>query len=138
MHEELFAAQRASGSLRGRVVVTGYVPERDLGALYSGARAFVFPSSYEGFGLPPLEAMQCGTPVVASNATAIPEVVGDAGILVDPSDDDGLCQAMRDLLTDDALREGASRRGLARAERFSWVSSAAKTLEAYWTAVGGR
>jgi glycosyltransferase involved in cell wall biosynthesis len=110
---------------------TGYVPDEDLSALYSGARAFVFPSLYEGFGLPLLEAMQCEVPVIASNTTSIPEVVGDAGILVDPKDVDALCQALLDLLTDNSLSQELKRKGLERAKLFSWDKSAADTVEVY-------
>src|SRR4029079_4127564 len=91
----------------------GHVPDDDLAPLYSGALAFVYPSFCEGFGLPPLEAMQCGTPVIASNATSLPEVVGDAGILLDPTDEDGLCRAVLDLYRNERLRRDMSRESLA-------------------------
>ena len=129
--ESIVAAEK----LAGQVVLTGYVPDADLAPLYSGALAFVFPSLAEGFGLPPLEAMQCGAPVICSDRTSLPEVVGDAGILVDPEDEDALCDAMQQVLDGSALREELSRRGLARAGRFSWQRCAADHLVAYRAAV---
>jgi len=116
---------------KDRIIITGYVPDEDLSAIYSGATAFVFPSLYEGFGLPILEAMQCGTPVISSNSTSLPEVVGDAGILVDPKDQDQLCQAMLDILTDESLRENLKHKGLERAKQFSWEKCANETVEIY-------
>ncbi len=76
------------------MILTGYVPEKDLPALYSGATCFVYPSYFEGFGLPPLEAMQCGAPVIVGNQTSLPEVVGDAAVLVDPFDVDAMATAI--------------------------------------------
>jgi len=113
------------------VIFTGYVPEADLPALYSGADLFVFPSLYEGFGLPPLEAMACGTPVVCSNAASLPEVVGDAAITVDPYDVEGLAEAMQRVLTDTGLREELREKGLARAKRFTWERAAKETIAVY-------
>jgi glycosyltransferase involved in cell wall biosynthesis len=108
----------------------GDVAEEELPALLSGALCFVFPSLHEGFGLPPLEAMACGTPVLASNRTSIPEVVGDAGLLVEP-DEEALADGLRRLLADDTLRDELRRRGLARAARFTWKRTAERTLEAW-------
>lgn len=136
MYEEVFAALEESPRHRARVIFPGYVPDEDLSAVYGGALAFVFPSLYEGFGLPLLEAMSCGTPVISSDATALPEVVGDAGLLVGPLDQDALCNAMYKLLNDDELRRDLSRRGLARATEFSWDRCAAETVKAYEVAVG--
>ena len=121
--------------LRGRVVRTGYVDDEELAPLYSGATAFVYPSLYEGFGLTPLEAMQCGAPVITSNTSSFPEVVGDAGILLDPADGDGLCQAILDVHRDAALRAGMRERSLARAARFSWERCTRATLDAYRAAL---
>ncbi len=121
--------------LRGRVIFTGYVDDADLAPLYSGALAFAYPSLYEGFGLPPLEAMQCGTPVIASNTSSLPEVVGDAGLLVDPRDPDALAQAILDVYSDGALRADLSRRALARAQEFSWARYARETVGAYRAAI---
>jgi len=114
-----------------RIVYTGFILDEDLSAIYSGATAFIFPSLYEGFGLPPLEAMQCGTPVITSNKTSLPEVVGDAGIMVDPKDEDALCQAMFNLLNNNTLSEELRRKGLEQAKKFSWGKCAADTAEVY-------
>ncbi len=103
----------------------------DLPALYCGASLLAMPSRYEGFGLPVLEAMQCGTPVVASNRAALPEVLGDAGVLVDPQDPAGIAGALERVLSDFALRADLRARGLARAARFSWARAARETLEQY-------
>jgi glycosyltransferase involved in cell wall biosynthesis len=105
------------------------VAEEDLPYLLSGAELLVMPSLYEGFGLPALEAMACGTPVVASNAGAIPEVVGEAALLVGPTDTEALADAMRRVLTDRALWKDLAERGLARATQFSWGETAKGTLE---------
>ena len=113
----------------GHVKKVGYVSQEELVALYSGAKAFVFPSYYEGFGLPPLEAMACGTPVIASNRSSIPEVVGDAGILVDPDDEEALARHLQRLDTDETLRLILSKKGLKRAKLFSWKDSAKKLYE---------
>ncbi len=100
-------------------------------AIYRGAIAFVFPSRYEGFGLPPLEALACGVPVVGSNTSSIPEIVGDAGVLLPPDDAEGMARAMIQLVTDYDLRAELSRRALIQAARFSWVRTARETLAAY-------
>lgn len=117
--------------LRDRIIVTGYVDDQDLAAIYSGALAFVYPSFYEGFGLPPLEAMQCGIPVITSNTSSLPEVVGDAGIQVDPNDNDALCQAMLEMLRNDELRHQLSHRSRERAGLFSWEACADVTINHY-------
>jgi glycosyltransferase involved in cell wall biosynthesis len=114
-----------------RVVFTGWVPEEDKPALYRGARALVFPSLYEGFGLPPLEALACGTPVIASNRGSLPEIVGDGGLLLEPDDVEGLAAAMQKLLNDDTLREDLREKGLAHAAKFSWEKTARETLAVY-------
>lgn len=113
------------------VVFTGYVPEDDLPHLYNLSDLFVFPSLYEGFGLPPLEAMACGCPVITSDAASLPEVVGDAAVMVDPRDVEGLAGRMRDALRDPDLREGLRERGLRQAGRFSWDRTARETLDLY-------
>jgi glycosyltransferase involved in cell wall biosynthesis len=117
--------------LEPHVHVTGYVAEEDLPALYSGADLFVFPSLYEGFGLPVLEAMACGTPVVTSAVSSLPEVAGDAALLVDPFDVDALTTAMRRVLEDPALTSSLRERGQARAAQFSWERTARETLAVY-------
>jgi glycosyltransferase involved in cell wall biosynthesis len=133
---KVLEALEAAGPVRDRIVVPGYVADEDLAALYSGASAFVYPSLYEGFGLPPLEAMQCGVPVITSNTSSLPEVVGDAGILLDPNDADGLSQAMLEVCSRPALRESMSAKSLERARQFSWERCTRKTLAAYRTALG--
>ena len=112
------------GSVRDRVLRIGYVDDGDLAALYSDAEFFVYPSLYEGFGLPPLEAMQCGTPVISSNTSSLPEVVGDAALTVAPDDLDGMIAAMTRLANDAGLREDLRMRGLMRARSFSWDRTA--------------
>jgi glycosyltransferase involved in cell wall biosynthesis len=110
---------------------TGYVDEEDLPALYSGATCFVYPSYFEGFGLPILEAMQSGVPVIAGNRTSIPQVVGEAGLLFDPFDTNALVEALRRMLDDANYREALRSRGLQRASEFSWRKTAQLTLKAY-------
>jgi glycosyltransferase involved in cell wall biosynthesis len=109
----------------------GWVEEDDKPALYSSAIAFAFASVYEGFGLPPLEAMACGTPVICSSASSLPEVVGDAAITIDPNDVDAWAEAMRVVLTDDARRSEMRERGIAQAKKFSWRKCAEETLAVY-------
>ncbi len=101
----------------------GFQPHDTLAAFYRLARAFVFPSLYEGFGLPPLEAMACGTPVVTSNVSSLPEIAGDAALLVDPYDADAIAEGIHRAVTDEALRADLITRGKARARAFSWSQS---------------
>lgn len=129
--ESIFQELDRLGSLRERVVVTGFVPDEDLAPIYSHASMFVYPSLLEGFGLPPLEAMQCGVPVITSNTSSLPEVVGDAGITVSPTDADALCQAMATLFRDTELRQDLARRARERAATFSWARCASETVQAY-------
>lgn len=138
MYEEVFAALEESPRHRARVLFPGYLPEEDLGAVYGGALAFVYPSLYEGFGLPALEAMACGTAVIASDTTSLPEVVGGAGLLVDPTDADALCGAMLRVAGDAGLRAELGRKGLERAAEFSWARCAAQTADVYRVAAGAR
>lgn len=138
MYDDIFVAAQASEKHSSRVIFTGYIPDEDLSEVYSGAKAFIFPSLYEGFGLPPLEAMQCGTPVITSNTTSLPEVVGDAGILVNPKDEDSLCQAMLDILSNTALCQRLSQNALVRSSQFSWAKCAADTIEVYKAAIAAR
>lgn len=123
---------------QGRVILTGYVDDEALACLYSGCVAFAFPSLYEGFGLPVLEAMQCGAPVITSNITALPEVAGDAALLVDPTDTDALAHALQRVLAEPELRAALRARGFKRAAQFSWAQTARLTAEAYRFAFGGR
>jgi glycosyltransferase involved in cell wall biosynthesis len=112
-------------------VICRFVTDEDKPAIYSDASLFVFPSLYEGFGLDPLEAMSCGAPVVCSNRTSLPEVVGDAALSVDPADTRGLVEAMRSVLTDNALANDLRARALRRAARFNWRKTAGETLAIY-------
>ena len=118
------------------VILTGYVPESDLPALYSGALALVYPSYFEGFGLPPLEAMQCGTAVIVGDRTSLPEVVGDAGVMVDPFDEDDIAAAIEKVINDSNLREQLRVKGLERAKLFNWRKTARQTLAVYQKAAG--
>ena len=123
--------------LRDAVHFLGGVPNEELVYLYNAARLFVLPSFYEGFGLPPLEAMACGTPVIVSNVSSLPEVVGDAGMLVAPEDVEGLTVAMWRVLTDDNLRKEMRAKGLKRAATFSWERAARETLDVYYKVAHG-
>ncbi len=117
--------------LEDRVHVLGFVPDEDLPALYTLADAFVYPSLYEGFGIPVLEAMACGTPVAASNATAIPEVAGRAALLFDPTDVEAIAGALARLLDDDVTARRLRSDGQIQAARFSWERTARETLKVY-------
>jgi len=134
-YEPIFAEAERLREVRDRIHFTGYADDVDLAPLYSGALAFVYPSLYEGFGLPVLEAMQCGTPVITSSTSSLPEVVGDAGLLVDPQDGAALCQAMLALYEDADRRAELSSRAVARAGRFSWERCAHETVAAYRQAI---
>jgi glycosyltransferase involved in cell wall biosynthesis len=123
------AKQLAEGNDRIRFL--GPISDADLPALYSSALAFVFVSEYEGFGLPPLEAMACGTPVIASNTSSLPEVVGDAGLLVDPHDVGAIAAALARIMDDAVLQADLKQRSLARAAQFSWEQTARLTLDVY-------
>ena len=128
LYDDIFAQVRKLG-IADRVVLTGYVPDADLPALLSGALAFVFPSLYEGFGLPVLEAMACGTPVICSNTSSLPEVAGEAALLVDPLDSHELAGAIHRIATDARLRRLLVARGLEQVARFSWQRCARETLQ---------
>jgi glycosyltransferase involved in cell wall biosynthesis len=118
----------ASSDIRDNILITGYVPASELAPLYTGAEIFVFPSLYEGFGLPVLEAMQCGCPVITSNSSSIPEVAGDAAIMLDPEDVNGLAAYMDRVLKNSSLRNDLARKGLKRSKLFSWKKSAQALL----------
>ncbi|NLH09277.1 MAG: glycosyltransferase family 4 protein [Chloroflexi bacterium] len=135
LEDPLYAQIEALG-LGDRVQFIGFAADEDLPALYSAAQVFAFPSLYEGFGLPPLEAMACGVPVVASRASSVPEVVGEAGVLIDPLDVDDLAGALARALADEALRAELTRRGLEQARRFSWAESARQLREHYARLLG--
>jgi len=115
--------------LQEDIMFLGYVPEEDLPELYNIAELFVFPSFYEGFGLPALEAMACGTPVITSNSSSLPEIVGDTGIMVNPYNISDLAEAMHKVLGNKELRKNMISRGLKRASLFSWETSAQETLK---------
>lgn len=121
-----------------KAYILGYVPANDLPFLYSGARAFVFPSLYEGFGLPPLEAMSCGTPVITSNTSSIPEVVGSAGLMVSIGDVDAMKSHIEAVCEDDNVHTKLSIAGLKQSENFSWAECANQTFDAYQYALNGK
>ena len=133
-NETMSAAQR--DALSADIRFTGYVADEDLNALYSGATCFVYPSYFEGFGLPILEAMKCGTPVIAGDRTSIPEVAGEAALLFDPFDVQSLVEALKRILNDSDYRATLSARGLQRANEFSWQTTARLTLAVYEKAAG--
>lgn len=124
--------------IQSTTIKTGYVPREDLPSLYSGATVFVYPSLYEGFGLPPLEAMACGTPVITSNVSSLPEVVGEAGIQVPPEDVERLSEEIESLLGDDQRRTFLIQKGLERAKQFTWEKCAGMTLEVYDRVMRGK
>jgi len=122
--------------LTDRVVFTGYINDDDLVDLFNAADVFAYPSLYEGFGLPVIEAMACGAPVLTSNVTSIPEVAGDAAILIDPRDTAAIADGLKRMLTDAALRHALREKGLARSASFSWASCARATFASYQAAIG--
>jgi glycosyltransferase involved in cell wall biosynthesis len=138
MNDEIYSTAHEIPKFSSRIIFTDYIPDSELSEIYSGATAFVFPSLYEGFGLPVLEAMKCGTPVITSNTTSLPEVAGDAAILIDPLNEDELCQAMLDLIKDSQLRQELTQRGLSRSNQFSWKKCADDTFNAYATIVNSQ
>lgn len=129
--DEIMTEAGRSDTLRSRLVFTGFVPDEDLASLYSGATAFVYPSLYEGFGLPPLEAMQCGLPVITSNVSSLPEVVGDAALLVPPTDADALAQAILTVVNSDSLRAELATKAIQWAKLFSWDKFIAEHVALY-------
>jgi glycosyltransferase involved in cell wall biosynthesis len=137
MYDRIFEQVESLG-LANRVRFPGYVPQEDLPGLYGGARVFAYPSRYEGFGLPVLEAMRCGVPVVTTNVSSMPEVAGEGAILVDPDDVSGLADALVRLVEDRALAAELARRGREQASRFSWERCAIETRRVYQQVVSGR
>jgi alpha-1,3-rhamnosyl/mannosyltransferase len=119
---------------QGLVKELGYVPEASLGPLMKAATLLCFPSLYEGFGLPPLEAAACGTPVVCSNGASLPEVMGEAAVYVDPRRPEDIARGLLSVLEDEALRDALKQRGPERAARFTWEKCAAQTIEVYHAA----
>ncbi len=130
-YEPIFQEIAKFNKLKERIIFTGYVADEDMAPLYSDALVFVYPSLYEGFGLPPLEAMQCGAPVIASNTSSLPEVIGNAGMMLDPLDRDGLCQGILNIYHDTSLRKELSISSIKQAQRFSWSMCAQQTVAAY-------
>jgi glycosyltransferase involved in cell wall biosynthesis len=128
LYDELFARVKRLG-LEERVIFPGYVRDEDKAALLSGAAALVYPSLYEGFGLPVLEGMACGTPVLTSNVSSLPEVAGQAALLVDPLDVESIASGMRQIVTDDDLRRRLIEEGYQQIHKFSWVEAAHQVLQ---------
>ncbi|NEP77642.1 MAG: glycosyltransferase family 4 protein [Okeania sp. SIO3B3] len=118
-------------SIKNRIIITGRVADEDLAAIYSDALVFIYPSLYEGFGLPPLEAMQCGVPVITSNTSSLPEVVGNAGIMVEPKNADELCHSILDIYNTPSLRADMSLKSLEQSKKFSWEKCTQETIESY-------
>jgi glycosyltransferase involved in cell wall biosynthesis len=129
-HSAMLAAL-ATHHLQQDALILGYVPAEDLPALYHAASLLVYPSLFEGFGIPLVEAMSCGCPIVCSNVTSLPEVAGDAAVLVDPYDVEGLADAMARVLDDNDSRADLIARGLVRARHFSWKQAARQTIQVY-------
>ncbi|MBI4990707.1 glycosyltransferase family 4 protein [Candidatus Gottesmanbacteria bacterium] len=127
--QENFKFQISNFKLENDVIVTSYVPEDDLPYLMAGAKTLILPSLYEGFGIPAIEAMACGVPVVVSNVSSLPEIVGDAGILVDPYDVESIMNGLKEACYNNSRREELIDRGLDQVKKFSWESSAAKILK---------
>jgi glycosyltransferase involved in cell wall biosynthesis len=121
--------------LENRIKYLDFIPYSDLPALYSSAEVFVFPSKYEGFGLPPLEAMKCGTPVIVSNRSSLPEIVGPTGLMVDPDDEEGLFKLILQILSDKDFKDKQSKYSLSQSSLFSWDICVNKTLECYEKAI---
>lgn len=134
-YQPIFQELNRLKNLRDRIIFTGYVADDDLATLYSNARVFVYPSFYEGFGLPPLEAMQCGTPVITSNVSSLPEVIGDAGILLSPTDTDAIAESMLKICTDETFHQRLTKKSRLRAAHFGWDKTASHTVNAYQQAV---
>lgn len=130
-YDKIFEEYNNAQELKNKIIITGRVPDEDLASLYSHAHSFYYMSLYEGFGLPPLEAMQCGIATVTSNTSSLPEVVGDAGIMLDPNDEKLLSKTMLDLYLDDSLREEYAKKGLNRSKLFSWKKSAEELVDIY-------
>jgi glycosyltransferase involved in cell wall biosynthesis len=137
-HTDIVRQYVADLGLQDLVFFPGFVDDIDLPALYSGAECYVLPTLYEGFCLPLIEAMASGTPVVSSNTTAVPEIAGEAAVLVNPTSVDEIADAIRSVLDSETLRKQCSERGLARSKRFTWSSCAESTLKVYNEATAQR
>ena len=130
-YDKIFDEYNNAKELKDNIIITGRVADEDLASIYSHANSFYYMSFYEGFGLPPLEAMQCGLATVTSNTSSLPEVVGDAGIMLDPKDEKGLSKTMLDFYQNDSLRELFAKKGLERSKLFSWEKTANELVEIY-------
>jgi glycosyltransferase involved in cell wall biosynthesis len=125
-------------NLKAEVILTGYIPDEELPFLYNAADLFVYPSLYEGFGLPVLEAMACGVPVITSNISSLPEIVGAAGVLVNPNEINELADKIYNVLTDRQFHDELGNEGLARSRLFSWARTAKETLAVYRQVLNAR
>jgi glycosyltransferase involved in cell wall biosynthesis len=130
-NENLMEKIEEMSNFGARIIKTGYVSDYELSCLYSGAAAFIYPSFYEGFGLPSIEAMACGVPVISADTSSFPEVVGQAGILINPKKTEELTRAIRQILSDQALRKKLIKKGFSQVHRFSWPRSAKKAIEIF-------
>ena len=130
LYEDTLATAESS-TVRDRIILTGYVDDKDLPALYSAASCFVYPSYFEGFGIPPLEAMRCGTPTITGDRTCFPEIIGDAGLMVDPFDERAIMRGIARVLTEQTLRDELIEKGLERANSYDWLKTARQTLDVY-------
>ena len=129
--EKIFQEYENAKELKSRIIITGRIPDDDLACIYSNANSFYYMSFYEGFGLPPLEAMQCGLPSVVSNTSSLPEVVGDAGILLDPKDQLALTQNMWKLYSDENYRSEMSLKSIEQSKKFSWEATVQQHVDIY-------
>ena len=128
---EVAIGQGVQSQVKEQILFTDYVPETDLAALYTGAMCFVYPSYFEGFGIPPLEAMRCGTPTITGNRTCFPEIIGDGGLMVDPFDERAIGEAILKIFLDSKLRAELREKGIRRANLFEWKETARQTLRVY-------
>lgn len=130
-HTSALEQQIAPLVAAGEIRQLGYLPREDLATIIAGATTLIYPSIYEGFGLPPLEAMACGVPVITSNVSSIPEVVGDTGLMLDPQNVNGFAEAMRLVITTPELRAAMATKALSRSHQFNWASCVSETVDAY-------
>ena len=130
LYEETLDAAENS-QVKEQILFTDYIPETDLPALYTGATCFVYPSYFEGFGIPPLEAMRCGTPTITGNRTCFPEIIADGGMMVDPFDERAILEAILQVFSDSNLRADLRKKGIKRASLFDWKETARQTLSVY-------
>ncbi|HEX2960124.1 MAG TPA: glycosyltransferase [Chitinispirillaceae bacterium] len=135
-HQQVIDEARKLGISANRIIFTGYIDDSDFAALYSGALSFIFMSLYEGFGLPPLEAMQCGIPVITSNTSSLPEVVGGAGVMLDPRDEQSFCESLLSMYSSPSLRAELSAKAITQSKIFTWKRFTNETINAYKRALG--